>query len=427
MWGRWPCSTGCRCSMPTGASRSTTCVTWLPARIPLCPELRRRLAPGRGPGTRPTWVEDHHFDVRRHVRATTLSRAGRSELLAHAATLHATPLPRDRPLWDLHFVDGLPDDRVALVMRVHHAMGDGIASVRVAGLLLEPARAARSSGAPGAGSVLRGPGGLPAIVRGAGRLARAAGSFAGPTMLAPRLSLNRPVGPLRRLETTVWSRADIRSVTGATGAGLNDVVIAIVGGAVARLLAARHELGAQTVVNVACPVSTRTGAERYQLGNRVSMLFVPVPVGIDDPMVRLDAVRDAAQRRRRAGQHHAVAAMLGAGNAVPWALAGGLVPLAHAQPFANLVVTCIPGPRAAQSCLGAALLEAAPVVPLAQNLSLSVGVLSYRDRLGVGVLCDPVVLPDLDVFLDGLHAAADELVHAAAHRAARGVARSLRS
>ncbi len=418
------------------------------ARVASVPRLRRRVAPVPLQLGRPVWVDDPGFDVAHHVRAVSLPVDGRTEraaLLELAADLHATPLPRDRPLWDLCFVDGLSEGRVALVQRVHHALADGMGTVAIADLVLDPTP--RPTGGPSAMSAPPAdeptPPPEPAVLvadsvrewweggagaaRDAARLARdprdamrratalagAVGSFLGSRSVAPRLSLQATVGPRRRLETARLPRAVAKSVSRVTGANVNEVVLATIAGGVARLLAARGELTDDLVLNVASPVSTRSGGERASLGNHVSMIVVPVPVGVTDPLARLTAVQRAVHARRRGGQARATTAFLDAGDVLPASIFGAAVQVAHGQRFANLVVSSVPGPRVPRFCLGARLMEAAPVVPLARNLNISVAVLSYCDQLGVGVLADPDVAPDLDVLLDGIHESYDALARAA--------------
>ena len=158
---------------------------------------------------------------------------------------------------------------------------------------------------------------------------------------------------------------------------MNDVMLAVVGSAVGRLLDARGELHPELVLKVFCPVSVRDDEQRMQLGNRISAMLVPLAVG--EPDARAPARRGARHHRRSQGARQAVgaAALLGLSEYAAPTLLGLAARAAHAQRFANLIVTNIPGPQVPLYCLGARMLEVYPVVPLSRNLTLNVAILSY--------------------------------------------------
>jgi WS/DGAT/MGAT family acyltransferase len=190
---------------------------------------------------------------------------------------------------------------------------------------------------------------------------------------------------------------------------VNDVVLAVVGGAVGRVLDAHAELHPDLVLKVFCPVSVRDDDQRMQLGNRISTMVVPLPVGEPDPRIRLDAVRattvDLKERRQAVG----AAALIGLSEYAAPTLLGLAARVAHAQRLANLIVTNIPGPQVPLYCLGALMHEVYPVVPLSRNLTLNVAILSYCGQLHFGLIGDGESGRDLERLAGGIEDAVAEL------------------
>ena len=174
------------------------------------------------------------------------------------------------------------------------------------------------------------------------------------------------------------------------------------GSAVGRLLEQRGELHPELVLKVFCPVSVRDDDQRMQLGNRISAMLVPLPVGEPDPGARLDAVRastaDLKERRQAVG----AAALLGLSEYAAPTLLGLAARAVHAQRFANLIVTNIPGPQVPLYCLGARMLEVYPIVPLSRNLTLNVAILSYCGHLHFGLIGDGASGRDLETVAGGI-------------------------
>jgi WS/DGAT/MGAT family acyltransferase len=239
---------------------------------------------------------------------------------------------------------------------------------------------------------------------------RAAATFAEGRLLAPRLSINRPVGRHRTFLGVQVSLDDVRAVRRDLGGTVNDVVLAGVAGGLARFLGSRGELQADLTVKVMCPVSVRADDERLALGNRVSALVVPLPVGEPDPRARLDAVRAATAGLKERHQAVAAEALFGLTQYAAPTLLGLAARAAHHQVFFNLVSTNVPGPQVPLYCMGARMLEAYPMVPLARNLGLGIAILLYRGVLHLGILADRDAFPDLDVLADGIVDAFAELL-----------------
>jgi WS/DGAT/MGAT family acyltransferase len=412
------------------------------SRLQLIPRFRKRVMRVPLGGGRPVWVDHDTFDIADHVRLTSLrAPGGRRQLLELAERLMAQVLDRDRPLWELWFVDGVDrGEHVGLIHKSHHTLTDGISGVDIATVLLdfthEPTVLDHDGWTPAPApeaprlvvdtirermtrptevvSTLRratdaatnAP--RDALDRATG-LGRSIGSLLVGQIVAPRLFLNAPVGAGRRIETVRVPLEEVRRVREAFGCTVNDVVLAVVGSAVARVLDAHDELHPELVLKAFCPVSVRDDDQRMQLGNRISTMVVPIPVGEPDARARLDAVRattaDLKERRQAVG----AAALLGLSEYAAPTLLGLAARVAHAQRVANLIVTNVPGPQVPLYCLGARMHEVYPVVPLSRNLTLNVAILSYCGQLHFGLIGDGQSGRDLERLAGGIEDAIAEL------------------
>ena len=411
------------------------------SRLALIPRFRKRLMATPFEQGRPIWIDDERFDIAYHVRLTALPRPGSWEqLLTLAGRVEEIELDRGRPLWELWFVEGLEGGKVALIQKTHHALTDGVSGVDVATVLLDltpsPPPVVRAEWTPQpapspsdlllaslrhrvtepaelvrtARRMLRGP---RRAVRRATEIASSLTTIINRDAVAPRTSLNAKAGPHRRLAVVRVPLADAKRIRGALGGTVNDVILAAVGDAFGRLLEQRGEKTGGLRLRVMCPVSVRDDDERGALGNKVSALFVSVPVGRLDPAERLSEI--AAATRDVKERHQAVGAdfLIGLTQyAAPTLLAMG-ARVAHRQPFFNVVVTNVPGPQIPLYFMGARLVEANPIVPLTRNLTIAVGILSYDGVLHFGLFADRDTWPDLDVLVAGLEDAFAEMVKVA--------------
>lgn len=401
------------------------------ARLDALPRLRRRLVPVPFGLDRPRWVDDPDFDIANHVGEVRLPPPGDNPAFRRlAGTLQSEALPRDRPLWDLRIVTGLDGDRVGLVERVHHALVDGVSGVDLAGVLLDldpdtpaakprewsaeplpdeaallaaglrdrladPVRAARD-----VAGVARHPS---ALLRTAATVARGLGAIVGNGLLAPRTSLNTPPSGARHLAWVSTRLDDVRAAGSDAQAKVNDVVLAAVAGGLRWLLLERGErLPPDLVLKVLVPVSLRGVDEHGALGNRVTAMVAPLPVGIGDPEARLDAVARSMRRLKSRPVAQSMGLILDAVNALPAGAARLVARAVEHQPFVNMVVTNVPGPPVPLYAAGARMLEAFPVVPLGANLSIGVAVLSYDGALTITLTADDLVCPDVEVFAAGI-------------------------
>jgi len=258
--------------------------------------------------------------------------------------------------------------------------------------------------------------GAPSVTDRVAQVARTIATLADGVVVAPRTSLNRPVGRTRRFGCVRVSLDDVKTVRRALGGTVNDVVLAGVTGGLARLLESRGELEPELTLQAVCPVSVRDETQHLQLGNRVSAMFVPLPVGEPDPQRRLELVRDATRQLKERDQALAASALLNLTEYAAPTLLGLGARAAHHQRFFNLICTNLPGPQVPLYCLGGRMLEAYPMVPLSKNLSLGVAILSYCGHLHIGLLTDRDQWADLKVLEAGLDESFAELHKIAVER-----------
>ena len=422
------------------------------SRLHLVPRFRQRLAEVPLDQGRPVWVDDPHFNLRYHLRHAGVPAPGSEEQLKNlAGRLFAQPLDRTKPLWELWLVDGLHDDRFALIAKSHHALVDGISAVDITTVLFDPTpgrrpvtpppawaprplpsaaqllsdalveRATRPSElARSARAVLRTP---RQILRGTREGLQAMGALAfaglGP---APPTPLNVKVGPHRRYTWVDAELADLQRVKDALGGTVNDAVLAVVSGALGRFF--RHR-GVDTdglVLKALVPVSVRAESEQGALINEVAPMWALLPVGIEDPVGQYAAIRDTAidlEDERKAVGARTLTELAGF---APPTIMSQAARLQRGQRFFNLVVTNVPGPQQPVYLLGRRLRRLYPVVPLAGRQALGVAVMSYDGRLGFGLLGDYDALADLDDLAGFLRTSIDALAAGASvpRRAARG-------
>jgi WS/DGAT/MGAT family acyltransferase len=407
------------------------------SRLHLIPRFRKRLMFVPFEQGRPVWVDDARFDIGYHVRLTALPHPGsREQLLALTSRVQAQLLDRDRPLWELWFVEGLEGGNIGLIQKTHHALVDGVSGVDVATVLLdftpeptflepprwviepppspgrlfvdtiyerttEPAEIART-----ARRIVRTP---QRTVARTGQLGRALSTLVDRNSIVASTPLNVRVGRRRRFEGVRVSLDDVKAIRHGLGGTVNDVVLAGVAGGLRRLFESRGEDVTDLRLRALCPVSVRDDSERMQLGNRVSAMFVDLPLGEPDPTQRLQAVRSTTSDLKDRQQAVGAAFLVDLTQFAAPTLLGLAARLAHRQPFFNLVITNVPGPQVPLYCMGARMLEAFPVVPLTRNTALGIAILSYCGQLHLGLYVDADAVDDVAVLAAGLEDSFAEL------------------
>ena len=417
----------------------------LEGRLHLLPPFRRRLVEVPLGLQNPVWIEDPGFDLRDHLTAVTLPAPGGQEQLAElVARVAAGPLDRSRPLWEMWVVDGLEHGYKALIAKVHHAAIDGVSGVELMSALFDVEAA---PGAPRAGAPEWKPERVPttqelvghaivSIARQPMRTARAVRHMTGSLLRvvtrvrrddveltaplsAPRLAMNAAITGERRIAFASVPLADVKFVKQAFGVKVNDVVLAVVAGAMRGYLERRGELPDRSLVAVV-PTSERTDSDRDAIGNRVSALFTTLPVELADPVERLTATCVAASAAKLVHED------MGSDTLEEWAeLAAPAVfdPAVRAysrlkladrhRPIYNLIVSNVPGPPLPLYLAGARLVSFHPMGPIFDGAGLNVTVLSYLDHVDFGFLACAGLVPDLDDLAARLPDALAELVKAA--------------
>jgi WS/DGAT/MGAT family acyltransferase len=413
-------------------------------RLPLVPRYRQRLAfvpLGQG---RPKWVDDPHFNLRYHVRSTALASPGSERQLKDlAGRVFSQQLDRDKPLWEVWLVEGLDDDRFAVLSKTHHALVDGISGVDIMSVLFDTSREPAAPTDPGdrwlprplpsgaqllaeallerttipaeigrsIKAVLRGPRRIAAGVRDAA-VGVGAMAWAGLNP-APSSPYNKDIGPHRRF---TWVRADLRDVKAIKdelGGTVNDVVLSVVAGGLGRHLRRRGRNTDGLELKAMVPVSVRADVERGALGNRVAAIMAPLPVWCQEPVARLDIVREQLKDLKSGGQAVGAQVMTELSGFAPSTIMDQSSRLMARQRFFNVVVTNVPGPQFPLYLLGRRMLDPFPMVPLAKNQALGIALLSYDGRINFGLVGDYDLLWDLDEFATDLEESLAELAAAA--------------
>jgi len=420
------------------------------AKLPQVPRYRQKVRFVPMEMGRPVWVDDAHFHLPYHVRHTALPPPGGEEELRNlVGQLMSQQLDRTRPLWEMWFVEGLEDNHWAIVSKLHHCMVDGISATDILTVLLDdrpegtmPPRAVwwpqdEPSDAQllfdavverwtspyeqvrAIRSLLRAPRQLAQLTQETIKGSLSFAQLARPTVAT---SLSGPIGPHRRWAWARTSLADVQTVRAAMGGTVNDVILATIAGGFRELLLARGEPVTGTVVRSLVPVSVRRPGEQGEHNNRVSAMFVELPVGEPDPGKRLGAI--AAQMQDLKASRQAVAGeslVSMAGFAPPMMLAlGTRVAARWPQRNVNTVTTNVPGPQRPMYAMGRRVLETFPYVPIANNVRIGVAIVSYVGQLNVGVTGDYDTAPDIDILCRGVENAMAELVKAAERAAAPG-------
>jgi len=422
-------------------------LTSIRSRLHLLPRLRQRLAfPPLSLG-RPFWVDHPDFDVHDHVRRVAVPAPGTEEQFRElVASAFSPPLDRSRPLWELWLVEGLEGGRFGIVYKTHHALADGISAVDIGTLLfdVEPKAEPDRSEVPWNPSVPPTPAGLLkqaalgvgstfsraarwllAALRAPRRAARRATdgviglwevtwNLARP---APKVPFNAPVGPSRSFCWANFGLPEFKHVKNALGGTVNDVTLAVVSGALRRWLLERDVDVDGLEMKALVPVSIRTENEHGELGNRLTAMRGPLPVGVEDPAERLRIVSEAMDDLKASKQPLGAEAIWGLNDwfrdFAPPVLLTPTAAINFSTRLFNLLVTNFPGPQIPFYLLGREVEGVFPIGFLARRHALAIAIVSYNGKVGFGILADRASMPDLEVLSGYLQDAVDELLAAA--------------
>ena len=405
------------------------------------PRYRQRLG-WVPPNRHPVWIDDDHFNFDYHVRHTSLPRPGTDEQLKRlAGRIVSQPLDRAKPLWELWVVEGLSEDRFAIIAKIHHCMIDGISGVDLTTILLnviptseiEPATDWQPRPAPSSSQLavaeaarrtratLDTVTNLPGLARRGGEVAMQVGGRgiaalkalqAGWLRPATRTPLNPDLGPNRRFDWTQTSLADVKSIRAKHGGSVNDVVLAIAAGALRRFLVDTRGFDVEGIeFRVMNPVSTRRADQRGALGNQVAMWLVDLPISDPEPLSRLAKIRGETSKLKSTNQALGATTLVELSRGTPLtiiALANRVVgPMM--RPF-NLTVTNVPGPQFPMYLLEAEMLANYPIVPLWSQHGLGLALFSYNGNLEWGIQADFDAFPDVEEVTSAIKQSTNELL-----------------
>jgi WS/DGAT/MGAT family acyltransferase len=418
------------------------------SRLHQVPRYRQKLAFPRLEMGRPLWVDDPRFNLDYHVRHTALAAPGSIEQLRGlVGRIFSQRLDRSKPLWEVWLVQGLEDGCFALISKTHHALVDGISGVDISTVLFdlspvpeeepepdegwepEPEPSQAQLVAEGVKGVVSTPRELAGRALGAIQHPRRAADdlreaaegigevvWAGLNP-APEVPLNVPIGPHRRPWWLQRPLEEFKGIKNALGGTVNDVVLAVVAGALGRWLRSRGVRTEGMELRALVPVSIRAEEERGALGNRIAAMRGPLPVYARDPVERLRIVRESMQGLKESKQALGAEVISGLERFAPPTLLAMASRLNFSTRLFNLIVTNVPGPQFPLYLLGREMLELVPVAFLPEDQALAVAVMSYNGKLEFGLLGDYDAMPDLEAFAGFIEESLEELLAAARERA----------
>jgi len=411
-------------------------------RLHLVPRYRQKLATPPLETGRPLWVDDHSFNLEYHVRHTALPEPGTEEqLLRLAARIFSQRLDRAKPLWEMWMIEGLEDNRFALITKTHHALIDGIAGIDLATVLfdLEPVPKPNAPEADEEWVAAREPSGVEMVAAGLRGVVKAGVDVAARAVSAathpeaaiskareaiegvgevawaglnpaPHTPLNVDIGPHRRIGVVRFELDEFKQVKDALGGTVNDVVLTVVAGALREWL---HSRGVRTEgleLRGLVPVSIRGEQDRGQLGNRIAAMRGPLPVYIGDPVARLAFVKQEMDGLKESKQALGAEVIASVNNFAPPTILAQASRINFSTRLFNLIVTNVPGPQFPLYACGRQMLEAFPFVPIAGHLRIGVAIFSYNGMLNFGVTGDYDTAPDIGVLCRGVEDGMSELL-----------------
>jgi diacylglycerol O-acyltransferase len=420
----------------------------LRSRLHLVPRYRQKLKSPRFEMGRPFWIDDPRFNLEYHVRFTALPASGsREQLRMLAGRVFSQRLDRSKPLWELWVVQGLDDGSFAMITKTHHAMIDGIAGVDIATVLFDlspvPPETPRADSpwipnpepsqaelvGEGVKEAIKTPIDLAGRALGAVQRPRAALSKAVESAealgevawaginAAPESPLNVEIGPHRRIHWVGARLDDFKAIKNALGGTVNDVVIAVVSGALRRWLRGRGVRTEGLELRALVPVSIRAEDEQGALGNRIAAMRGPLPVYVEDPVERLRIVSAAMQDLKESKQALGAEVLAGLQGFAPPTILAQASRLNFSTRLFNLIVTNVPGPQFPLYLLGRELRQIVPVAFLPDDHALAIAIMSYNGGMSFGLLGDYDALPDIDELGEFIDRSLRELLDVAAESA----------
>lgn len=351
--------------------------------------FHRRVAGDKFGLGRGSWIGGR-VDVDDHLFRHRLRPPGRiRDLLALCARIQETPLSRDQPLWELHFVDGLQHGDQALLIKTHHAITDGLAGIEIAEVVFDPPEGAQRPRLPETRfGMTRSTPGLVA----AQSLLGLAYQVAGGPISSPG-PFNGPVGPHRAFGAAALPMDALRRLKRRLGGSIDDVIVSTVAAGLYRYLVEAAYPEIPRGLRAMLPVSTRRAGRGVQLGNQVSSIFIDLPMRSPDVAELLPEIAHAKATLRMAHASAGGTLLVEAASLLPSPLHGLVMRLASSLPFAHLVLSDVPGPDLPLRLLGRPVKVCYPLMPLTRNVGLSIAAISLSGAVGIGVTADPNLVP----------------------------------
>jgi len=432
-------------SMP-GGYRFETIRQMLVERMPRIPAARQVLTPVPFGVGRPYWFDDPHLDVDRHLHRVALPAPGDARTLAALiGDIASWPLHRDRPLWEMWVIEGLEDERIALVVKMHHSTIDGVSGANLMGQLFDSSPTEASVAVePEEYSLQQAPRAAVLFAQAlAGRLAqpwelatlvpatafraastawrvarrRPSGSSPAAPFSAPRTSFNGSISPRRSVAFTDVALTEVKAVKDTLGVTVNDVLTAVVGGALRRYLDDRGELPEHSLL-AAAPVSVHDQVAGSGT-TKLSVMFSKLATDEKDPLHRVGTIAAANNQAKE------IQRLVGADTLLRWAthfpfhavgmgarLYSSMHLSEHHPVVHNLILSNVPGPPIPLYLAGARLVGLYPFGPIMDGAGLNITVLSQEDRVGIGVISCPELMPRVWDLAEAMPDALAELVAA---------------
>ncbi|GAA5087619.1 WS/DGAT/MGAT family O-acyltransferase [Nocardia iowensis] len=417
------------------------------ARLSLVPRYRRKVREIPFALGRPVWVEDSQFDITYHIRRSALPTPGTdAQLHDLIARLASRPLDQTRPLWEMHLIEGLSDGRCAIFTKSHSALVDGDTALEIGHVILDTGPSPREL-ADDAWLAPREPNDVELLVgalthlaaqpREALEVARHASGHAfavigaagramdsvvsavrAATTGAPDSPLNARTSRNRRLDVVRTDLEDYRKIRKRFDCSINDVILAVVTGALRNWLLSRGEaLTESTTLRAVVPMSVYVegaGGDQLKPASEVSSFLIDLPVGEPNPVMRLSHIAHATEANGK--QHRGVRArtLVHLAGFAPASLHAMSVRAAStfAEHTFNLVITNAPGPQTPMFIGGARMLEMYPVSPLLRNQASSIGITSYDGRVFYGLNADRDAMADIGVLAASVRDSMEEMLGA---------------
>ena len=422
------------------------------SRLHLVPRYRQKLAYPPFESGRPLWIDDASFNIEYHVRHSALPAPGTEQQLHRlAARIVSQQLDRSKPLWECWFVEGLEDGRFALIFKTHHALVDGVSGVDLATVLFDLARSPQPPADAGEAERWQPrpePTNAELLTAGATGFAKTALTVTERTIAAgtnpaaaadalrdvaegigemvwailnpaPETPLNVEIGPHRRYAVVRNRLEDFRYVKSVLGGTVNDVVLTVVSGALARWLRSRGVRTEGLELRALVPVSIRPKDQRHALGNQIVLMRGPLPVYIRDPVARLRFVKQQMDGLKESKQALGARVIADVQQMAPPTILAQASRLQFSTRLFNMIVTNVPGPQFPIYMLGREMQTFFPIAFLPKGHALAIAIMSYNGAIDFGLLGDYDALPDIETIADGIEDGLAQLKSAARAREAR--------